>query len=279
MSQHKNFLDSMGMSEEEFDEVFFADDATTHPKAPTHADDADPLVTPNLVNKRPGQLRTRGEITLHTRIAHRLFYGRRKDEKKGTKPITGLVRFAQNMNHISELASCDDPYADAVILQVEQTLTEVESLLKAHVMALEDLLSGSEDIRITVHDSVDPIIVPLEFKTTFGFLAAKILSRYDKLVRLAQSAKHVGLFFEEDWGRVVRKSGRAIRHAFQLSSSYRFAGASRGDFAVQNAIAQSAVEKYGALPQAILEGSKRGKFAPPIVHKTRPSAPKPSNKQ
>jgi hypothetical protein len=34
------------MSEEEFDELFFADDEK--PKRPTHEDNADTLVTPNL---------------------------------------------------------------------------------------------------------------------------------------------------------------------------------------------------------------------------------------
>ncbi len=259
-----------GMTEEEFDEIFFADENDDKkPRPPVHEDNADPLVMPNLVNKRPGMLRTCGEILIHTRSAHRLFYGRRKNEKQGIKPITGLVRFALNMNQLSELAAQDDPYADAVLLKVEQKQAEAEHLIKDHVAALELLLSDMEGITISFHESVDPVSVPLEFKTTYGFLAARLLGQYDKLVRLAQSAMHVGLFFQEDWARVVRKSGRVIRHVFWLSSGYRYTGVKRDDIAANNAVARRATDKYGELPQAILEGTKRAKYAPPIASRAQ----------
>jgi integrating conjugative element protein (TIGR03761 family) len=247
--------------DEDLDELFFTDEKK--PK-PSHADNADTLVTPNLVNKRPGMLRTKGELTIHTRSAHRLFYGRRRDDKNSVKPIIGLVRFALNMNQICDLAAADDPYADAALLKVEEKLEECKRIIMGHVAELEDLLSDTDDISIDFHESVEPIKVPLEFKTTYGFLAARILSQYDKLVRLAQSAKHVGLFFQEDWARVVRKSGSLIRHAFLLSASYRFTGVKRDDFAANNAVARRAIDKYGELPQFILEGGKRSKYAPAI---------------
>lgn len=256
-----------GLSEEEFDEIFFAEDEK--PKKAVHEDNADTLVMPNLVSKRPGMLRTRGEILIHTRSAHRLFYGRRKDEKKGIKPITGLVRFALNMNQLYDLAAKDDPYADAVLLKVEQRLAEVERLIKGHVAALEELLSDMEGISINFHESVEPVSIPLEFRTTYGFIAARLLGQYDKLVRLAQSAMHVGLFFQEDWARVVRKSGSVIRSVFWLSTGYRYTGVKRNDIAANNGVAREAIAKYGELPQAILEGSKRSKYAPPIVGRTQ----------
>lgn len=251
-----------GLSDEEFDEAFFADDEK--PKRPTHEDNADTLVAPNLVNKRPGMLRTQGHLTIHTRSAHRLFYGRRRDDKTGKAPIVGLVRFALNMNQISDLAAADDPYADAVLLKVEEKLEECKQTITGHVAELEDLLSDTDGITIDFHESVEPIKVPLEFKTTYGFLAARTLSQYDKLVRLAQSAMHVGLFFQEDWARVVRKSGSLIRHAFLLSASYRFSGVKRDDIAANNAVARRAIDKYGELPQVILEAGKRGRYAPAI---------------
>jgi integrating conjugative element protein (TIGR03761 family) len=252
-----------GLSEEEFDALFFAEDEK--PKCPSHEDNADTLVTPNLVKKRPGMLRTQGVLTIHTRSAHRLFYGRRRDDKNNIKPIVGLVRFALNMNQISDLAASDDPYADAVLLKVEEKLDECRRIITGHVADLEDLLSDSDDITIDLHESVEPVKVPLEFKTTYGFLAARILSQYDKLIRLAQSAKHVGLFFQEDWARVVRKSGSLIRQVFLLSTSYRFTGVKRDDIASNNAVARRAIDKYGELPQIILEAGKRGKYAPAIT--------------
>lgn len=252
------------MSEDEQDEfdAFYADDETV--RHPSHEDNADPVVMPNLVSKKPGALRTRGELLLHSRSAHRLFYGRRKDQKQGIAPVIGLVRFALNVNQIFELAAKDDPYADAALLDIEEKMQEAGRVLRNNIKALEELLSDMDGISIKYNGSVEPVVVPLEFKTTYGFLAAKLLNQYDKLVRLGQTAKHVGLFTEDDWARIVRHSGRVVRNVFQASTQYRFAGASRNDIAANNAAARAAIAKLGELPQSVLDGSKRGKYAPRI---------------
>lgn len=248
---------------DEFDDFF--DDDENEIARPVHEDNADPVVMPNLVSKKPGALRTRGEVQLHTRLAHRLFYGRRRDDKKKIRPITGLVRFAINMNQINELASRDDPYADQVMLDVEKALIEAEELVQSNIVAVKDLLSDLDGITIKYNGSVEPVTVPLEFKTTYGFVAARLLYQYDKLVRMAQAAMHVGMMFEDDWGKVVRASGRKIRRAFGMSAGYRFSGVNRNDIAANNAAARAAKEKYGELPQSTLDGSKRGKYAPKIL--------------
>jgi len=248
---------------DEFDDFF--DDDESIAARPTHEDNADPVVMPNLVSKKPGALRTRGEVQLHTRLAHRLFYGRRRDDKNKIRPITGLVRFAINMNQINDLAARDDPYADQVMMDVEKALREAEILVQSNIGAVKDLLSDMDGITIKYNGSVEPVTVPLEFKTSYGFVAARLLYQYDKLVRMAQAAMHVGMMFEEDWGKVVRASGRSIRRAFGMSAGYRFSGVNRNDIAANNAAARAAKEKYGELPQSTLDGSKRGKFAPKIL--------------
>jgi len=252
-----------GLSEEEFDELFFAEDEK--PKQAVHGDNADTLVAPNLVNKRPGMLKTQGSLVIHTRSAHRLFYGRRRDDEKGIRPIVGLVRFALNMNQLCLLAAADDPYADTVLLEVEKKLEACNTAIAEYVAELETLISDIDGISIDIYDSVEPIRVPLEFKTTYGFLGARLVSQYDKLIRLAQSAKHVGLFFKKDWTRVVGTMGRMIRHVFQLSANYRYTGVKRDDIVANTAVARSAIEKYGELPQEILKGETRAKYAPAIT--------------
>ena len=41
----------------------------------------------------------------------------------------------------------------------------------------------------------------------------------------------------------------------------------RDDFVSKNAAARAALEKFGELPQDVLEGTRRSKFAPPIVRR------------
>ena len=77
-------------------------------------------------------------------------------------------------------------------------------------------------------------------------------------------SRHVGLIFSEDWGRFNGKSAKMIRDAFHASSAYRYTGVTRDDIAANNPVAQGAVLKYGELPQYILDGSKRGIYAPEI---------------
>ncbi|HCG1680038.1 TPA: DUF1845 family protein, partial [Pseudomonas aeruginosa] len=59
-----------------------------------------------------------------------------------------------------------------------------------------------------------------------------------------------------------------LRSLFGLAQSYQFTGATRDDFAANNARAEAArkmYEKFGEIPQDILEGTRRSNFAPPIT--------------
>ena len=59
-----------------------------------------------------------------------------------------------------------------------------------------------------------------------------------------------------------------LRSLFGLAQSYQFSGATRDDFAANNARAEAArkmYEKFGEIPQDILEGTRRSNFAPPIT--------------
>src|SRR5690606_29296722 len=59
-----------------------------------------------------------------------------------------------------------------------------------------------------------------------------------------------------------------LRSTFTLAQQYRYSGAIRDDFAANNAVARAAREKYGEVPQDVLEGLRRSRFAPPIVRRS-----------
>lgn len=246
----------------EFDEAFEEDE--TPPRPPVHEDNADPIVPPRQVSNKPGPMRTQGEIVLHTRAAHRLFYGRRRDEKQGIKPIIGLVRFSTNVNAIVECAANNDPWADDVLLKIEDRFSAANAVVKENIEALGQLLDGMEGLSICCNESVKPVTLPVEFKTVYGFMGARLLGQYDKLVRLGLVARHVGLLFADDWGRLVGKPGSKIREVFWLSATYRYTGVTRDDVAANNEVARRAADKYGELPQDVLEGTRRARHAPVI---------------
>lgn len=226
------------------------------------SDHADPIVPYADVVKRPGRTITEGEITLHTRLAHRLFYGRKRAE--GVEPIIGLVRFVSNTNAMCEAARLDDPYADWKLLQIEEEMRQLESRMETELKDLNIMIMPEEERRVKVKSlgSVKPATFCLSFQYTYGFRAADLLGLYDKLVNTALAAKQVGRFFEDDWSRVIGATSQRLRHIFNLSGGYRFSGTKRDDFAANNARARAAIEKYSELPADVLAGKRRPLWAP-----------------
>ncbi|MBL7005389.1 MAG: TIGR03761 family integrating conjugative element protein, partial [Gammaproteobacteria bacterium] len=250
-------------------------DDETRPVLPTHEDNADPIVDPKLVSTKPGAIKTQGQFIVHTKLAHRLFYGRKKgiqiikengkDVKKQIKPIIGVTRFGTNINDIYRLASFDEPYADAKLIQIEEGLRQAKELLLENIEALRQLLGEMTEMQINPAFSIKPITLPLEFSTPFfGYEATRIVKNYDRLVLLALTTKQTGDILDSDWNRIVNKTGSKIRSVFLISTQYRFTGVTRDDMAANNEKARTAIEKYGELPQDILEGRKRAKHAPKI---------------
>ncbi|HEK0106475.1 TPA: DUF1845 family protein, partial [Pseudomonas aeruginosa] len=67
--------------------------------------------------------------------------------------------------------------------------------------------------------------------------------------------------------RWLNEGAHALRSLFSLAQQYRYSGCTRDDFAAKNAAARAALEKFGELPQDVLEGMRRSKFAPPVVRR------------
>jgi integrating conjugative element protein (TIGR03761 family) len=212
----------------------------------------------------PGKLKTKGSVVIHTRSAHDLFYGRRGDRESGVSQIVGLTLFATNANNLSLLCKRDDPYAEAALIKIENLFDDIQKDLSNKIIHLNSILDNMGGVTIDFHESEDPITIPLEFGTPYGYIATRCLSQYDKLVTLAYSAQHTGLISQKDWHCYVTETRTKLRHIFHLSTQYKFSGASRNDFASDNAVARAAIEKFGVLPPQILEREVRAQF---VSHK------------
>ena len=239
-----------------FDKDFEVDETPKRLKLP---DGADPIVPWSDIVKRPGQTITEGEITLHTRLAHRLFYGRRGVD--GVEAIVGLVRFVANTNGICAVAKLDDPYADARLIEIETLMQSLETSMNDDLTDLRDLLDTNSSRRVKINhiESEKPATFRLKFQYTYGFIASDLLGLFDELVNTALAAQHVGRLFRDDWTRITHTASRKMRHIFLRSTGFHHSGARRDDFAANNARAQRAVAKYGELPADILRGDRRPK--------------------
>lgn len=245
--------------------------APVRPLDNSHPDNADTVVMPRQVRERPGRLTTQGTITLQSRQAHRLFYGRRADKAAGQYPIVGLVRFAKLVGDIWNAAADDDPYADMVLLEIETAHEDAARAVADQITAVQALIAEQmEGIDVEIVHSIKPAKLDIQFYSPWAYRAAILLTRFDQLVLLCLTARKVGLMLDDDWDSVVVRCGTRIRHMFELSRRWLATGVTRDDIAANNQVAQRADAKYSEQQQMlvmvddVVSGKTRAKLAPRI---------------
>ena len=214
-----------------------------------------------------GSLRSAMALTLHTHHASRIWHGRAASD--GKPGIIGLNGFLSIMNKLKRGSEQDDPYSDWWMLRIEDkindTRTRLQTLREQVDQALADVpaaLSLGENL------NVQPVKLPLFVNAQLGFMAVYLLADYDDLARRLILAHHTALIDRSTLERWLNDGGHALRSLFSLAQQYRYSGACRDDFAANNAAARAAREKFGELPQDVLEGTRRSRFAPPMSRRS-----------
>jgi len=214
-----------------------------------------------------GSLRSAMALTLHTHHASRIWHGRAPAE--GRPGIIGLNGFISIMNKLKRGAEQDDPYSDWWMLRIEEkiadTKTRLQTLREQVDQALADVppaLSLGENL------NVQPVKLPLFVNSQLGFMAVYLLADYDDLARRLILAHHTALIDRSTLERWLNDGAHVLRSLFSLAQQYRYSGTTRDDFAAKNAAARAAIEKFGELPQDVLEGARRSRFAPPVVRRS-----------
>ncbi|KMK85853.1 PFL_4669 family integrating conjugative element protein [Pectobacterium brasiliense] len=213
-----------------------------------------------------GSLRSAMSLTLHTHHASRIWHGRAAAE--GKPGIVGLNGFVSIMNKLKRGAEQDDPYSDWWMLRIEDKLSltkeQLQNLRQQVDQALADVPSA---LSIGENMNVQPVKLPLFVSSQLGFMAVYLLADYDDLARRLILAHHTALIDRSTLERWLNDGAHALRSLFSLAQQYRYSGTRRDDFAANNAAARAAVEKYGELPQDVLEGTRRSRFAPPLIRR------------
>ena len=214
-----------------------------------------------------GALRAAMQLTLHTHHAARIWRGRAPAE--GRPAIIGLSGFVSIVNRMKRGAEQDDPYSDWWMLQVEERITHAQERLKALHEQIEEILKMvPRALSVGENLNVQPVTLPLFIGSELGFLAVYLLTSYDDLARRLILAQHIALVERRTTARWLDEGAHELRSTFALAQRYKYSGAARDDFASNNAVARTAREKYGELPQDVLEGTRRSRFAPPIIRRS-----------
>jgi integrating conjugative element protein (TIGR03761 family) len=211
-----------------------------------------------------GALRSAMQLTLHTHQASRIWHGRARGE--GRAGIIGLAGFVSIMSKMRRGAEQDDPYSDWWMLKIEQKLDDTKKRLQVLREQVDQVLADvPAALSLGDNLNVQPVRLPLFVNAQQGFLAVYLLADFDELARRLILAHHTALIDRPAMERWLDEGAHLLRSTFALAQKYHFTGATRDDFAANNAVARAAREKYGELPQDVLEGTRRSKFAPPII--------------
>ncbi|WP_025809779.1 PFL_4669 family integrating conjugative element protein [Pseudomonas chlororaphis] len=218
---------------------------------------------PESLQLNLGSLRSAMALTLHTHHASRIWHGRAPSE--GRASIVGLNGYISIMNKMKRGSEQDDPYSDWWMLRIEEKLEQTRTTLKILReqvdLALTDVPAA---MSIGENLNVQPVKLPLFVNAQLGFMAVYLLADYDEIARKLILAHHTALIDRSTLERWLNEGAHALRSLFALAQQYRYSGTQRDDFAAKNAAARAALEKYGELPQDVLEGTRRSRFAPPL---------------
>ncbi len=214
-----------------------------------------------------GSLRSAMALTLHTHHASRIWHGRAPAE--GRPGIIGLNGFISIMNKLKRGAEQDDPYSDWWMLRIEEKITDTKARLQVLREQVDQALADVPPaLSVGENLNVQPVKLPLYVSSQLGFMAVYLLADYDDLARRLILAHHTALIDRSTMERWLNDGAHALRSLFSLAQQYKYSGAQRDDFAANNAVARAAREKYGELPQDVLEGTRRSRFAPPLMRRT-----------
>lgn len=212
------------------------------------------------VSQHPGGLRSQASMVIQTRQAQRLVDGR---EKNGPA-IIGMTAFGRRTRNLWLSAQNDDPYADWFLIRIEDAIETARGFIQEKTKAMQQLLKVMEGVKIEVAVSMDPVAIPLQFTNPYGYMGAYLIADFDELVRWVLTARHFGLIDRDKSMEILNGASRPIRRAFHCVAEWHFTSINRDDVIRQTAAAKHAEEIMGAVPQNVLDGTHRARYAPDI---------------
>ena len=206
-----------------------------------------------------GSLRSAMSLTLHTHHASRIWHGRAAAEGR---PIVGLNGYIAVMNKTKRGSEQDDP-SDWWMLRIEDKLDQTRTTLQTLRKQVDQALAGvPAALSLGENLNVQPVKLPLFVNAQLGFAAVYLLADYDDIARKLILAHHTALIDRSTLERWSTRAAHALRSPVLAGPAVPLLGLHRDDFAAKNAAARVALEKFGELPQDVLEGTRRSTFAP-----------------
>ena len=148
--------------------------------------------------------------------------------------------------------------------KLTQTAGEFAGVARAGIEALADVppaLSLGENM------NAQPVKLPLFVNAQLGFMAVYPAGRLRRPGAQADPRPPHRADRPQHVGTLAQRRRACAAQPVLAGTAVPLLGATRDDFASKNAVARAALEKFGELPQDVLEGTRRSRFAPPIARR------------
>ena len=209
---------------------------------------------------QPGPLHGSVTLVLHTVAAQMLLGGRKRTSTRAG--ILGLFGFARAARVIWHAAERCDPYAAWWLRGVEDAIEDASKTLQrvADQISVQEQLDDA--FLIAPGTSTLPCTIALRFSAPHAFLGARLLARYDTVIRTILSARYACCVTPRESRRALYWVGRRVRGAYARVLGFASTGITLGQVRAANHPLPPAAQSMGSLPTAIIDGSRRPRYLP-----------------
>lgn len=225
-----------------------------------------------------GALRSDISITLHSRMGTMLWNGRQAVYENGKTRggISSMPKILRGLTQIQRDAENDDPFADYYLLNFEQMVLGHREEMKSLINQLMERYATDipEGMDISRCENVTPVSYQILSNSQLGFQLIYLLTEFDLYARTVATAQHIALITRQEALQMTDKGAALLRKCFAIIDTYRYSGVTRQDAAENNSRYTEALKRFKleSLPQDILSGEHRAKFAPAIRHPSSENA-------
>lgn len=213
--------------------------------------------------KKVGALHSELRIDLHTFYAISTWEGRGKSARKGK--IIGMPQFFRLVSSINMDSLADNPYADAVMHQLETLIDEAHKNIQRLLDEANSLIAAlPSGISLSSVVSSSPLNIGVHSHTPVGYRCVYLLVGFDQLALRLFQAHHYGFMSLKRRNKLLQEGGYQIRRIFTVAMDYRSFPVSRKVFVTQSEEIHQAQQYFGELDELVLFGKKRSRFSPPV---------------
>lgn len=207
-------------------------------------------------------------MEIHTREAMQLFVGKDKNQTQSYM-VPGARHAAGAMRNLFVLTAMDNPYADWMLVQVDEQAHKIKQLIATTRAKRISQLDTLQNMGLTysIVRAQKPQVVSLGYHSPYGYMMSTLIVMFDECVRVLKSAErrdlmtrtelHVDLYSIK---HRMRSMFNSILTAQRVLVTEGMRGMKRSDFAadVSNPLAQARIESarqvLGLVPEDVFAG-------------------------